>query len=316
MSWLVFLCGTWFVREAIEQGELWRLGTCLVLHGGLTHLALDTFFLGWMGPGESDGGSRRTPLSELVMHESSAGAAVLWSNTLLRWLLQMLVSALCGPRGAGYAALCAYKARGHDNLLPTGEIVCYTCILLQEGSPACHFYCRHKVAADMPADWPRGKKVGPTAASAALRSSFAAAGIEALLGHSVFMYVYLFSGLAGSAAVTLLSDPSTPVAGATAATVGLVGAMVGYELRNVEVVKQSLKSRLSKAEDGKHGSSTLRKPWGAFGIVCLVLLLGGVPNSMMDNAAHAAGLLAGLGLGYFMGPSFTVVQVGHRVLAG
>eukprot|EP00775_Hariotina_reticulata_P003347 gene3347-3623_t len=170
-------------EAVMEQGELWRLGTCLVLHGGLTHLALDTFFLGWMGPG-----------------------------------------------------------------------------------------------------------------------------IEALLGHSVYMYVYLFSGLAGSAAVTLLSDPATPVAGATAATVGLVGAMVGYELRNVEVVKQSLKSRLSKAEDGKQGSSTLRKPWGAFGIVCLVLLLGGVPNNMMDNAAHAGGLLAGLGLGYFMGPSFTVVQ--------
>lgn len=35
----------------LESGESWRLFTSLVLHGGLTHLALDTFFLGWMGPG-------------------------------------------------------------------------------------------------------------------------------------------------------------------------------------------------------------------------------------------------------------------------
>lgn len=36
----------------LESGESWRLFTSLVLHGGLTHLALDTFFLGWMGPGK------------------------------------------------------------------------------------------------------------------------------------------------------------------------------------------------------------------------------------------------------------------------
>jgi hypothetical protein len=39
--------------EVLGHGESWRLLTSLLLHGGLTHLALDTFFLGWMGPGES-----------------------------------------------------------------------------------------------------------------------------------------------------------------------------------------------------------------------------------------------------------------------
>eukprot|EP00878_Enallax_costatus_P016357 GHUV01017157.1.p1 GENE.GHUV01017157.1~~GHUV01017157.1.p1 ORF type:complete len:266 (+),score=75.61 GHUV01017157.1:684-1481(+) len=51
-------------------------------------------------------------------------------------------------------------------------------------------------------------------------------GIEALLGHSAFLYIYVLSGLAGSAAVMLLSGGDDPTACATAASVGLVGAMV------------------------------------------------------------------------------------------
>jgi rhomboid protease GluP len=133
-------------------------------------------------------------------------------------------------------------------------------------------------------------------------------GIEALLGHGVFLYIYLLSGLAGSAAVMLFTDGDAPTACATAASVGLVGAMVGYELRNQEIVKQSIKSRHSKAEDGKQGNSTLRKPFGAFGVVCLMLALGFIPGSMVDNTAHVGGLLAGVGLGYTLGPSFTIIQ--------
>lgn len=83
---------------------------------------------------------------------------------------------------------------------------------------------------------------------------------------------------------------------------------MGYELRNQEIVKQSLKSRRSKAEDGKQGSSTLRKPFGAFGVVCLMLGLGFIPGSMVDNTAHVGGLLAGIGLGYTLGPNFTIIQ--------
>jgi membrane associated rhomboid family serine protease len=136
----------------------------------------------------------------------------------------------------------------------------------------------------------------------------AASGIEALLGHSVFIYIYLLSGLAGSSSVLLFSQNPDPISCATAATVGLVGGMVGYELANMEIVQKSLASRHSKAEDGKQGSSTLRKPWGAVGIVGLMLGLGMLPGSMVDNTAHIGGLLMGLALGYGMGPRFTLVQ--------
>jgi predicted membrane-bound spermidine synthase len=134
------------------------------------------------------------------------------------------------------------------------------------------------------------------------------AGIEALLGHSVFIYIYLISGLAGSSAVMLFSQNPDPVSCATAATVGLVGGMVGYELANMPIVQMSLASRRSKAEDGKHGSSTLRKPWGAVGVVGLMLGLGLLPGSMVDNTAHVGGLLTGLALGFLLGPKFTLVQ--------
>lgn len=133
-------------------------------------------------------------------------------------------------------------------------------------------------------------------------------GIEALLGHSVFIYIYLLSGLAGSSSVLLFSNSPDPISCATAATVGLIGGMVGYELANSEIVKKSLNSRRSKAEDGKQGSSTLRKPWAGVGIVCLMLGLGVLPGSMVDNTAHVGGLLTGLTLGYLMGPRFTLVQ--------
>lgn len=50
--------------------------------------------------------------------------------------------------------------------------------------------------------------------------------------------------------------------------------MVGYEAKNQAIVRQTLRSRHSKAEDGRAGTSTLRKPLGAFGLVCLMLGLG------------------------------------------
>lgn len=76
----------------------------------------------------------------------------------------------------------------------------------------------------------------------------------------------------------------------------------------MDIVKQSLGSRRSKAEDGKQGSSTLRKPFGAFGVVCLIVGLGFIPGSMVDNLSHVGGLLAGVALGYTLGPNFTIIQ--------
>jgi membrane associated rhomboid family serine protease len=62
--------------EVLGHGESWRLLTSLLLHGGLTHLALDTFFLGWMGPG---GTQRRTGAAvgqQTAMLAAAAAAAV------------------------------------------------------------------------------------------------------------------------------------------------------------------------------------------------------------------------------------------------
>lgn len=133
-------------------------------------------------------------------------------------------------------------------------------------------------------------------------------GIEALLGHGVFLYVWALSGAAGAAAVMLTAAPGGVYACASAGAVGLVGAMVGFELRNHAIVSASLAARTSKAEDGRAGSAALRKPLGAFGGVLLLLALGGMPGSMVSNAGHAAGLLAGVLLGHLLGPHFSLVQ--------
>jgi hypothetical protein len=109
-------------------------------------------------------------------------------------------------------------------------------------------------------------------------------------------------------ALLLGSSAVDPTVLSSAASLGLVGAMLGYEAANLDVVSRSLRSRRSMAEDGKQGSSTLRKPWGAVGIVALLLGLGLLPGSMVDNVSHAGGLAAGVALGFTMGPRFSLIQ--------
>ncbi|KAF8059755.1 LPA1 [Scenedesmus sp. PABB004] len=133
-------------------------------------------------------------------------------------------------------------------------------------------------------------------------------GIEALLGHGTFVLTYVLAGLAGGATVLLLGDGAVPVACASAASVGLVGAMLGFELRNTAVVRESLASRRSQADNGRTGGELLRKPLGAVGLVGLLLLLGVLHGSLIDNAAHAGGLVAGTGLGWLLGPHFSLIR--------
>lgn len=50
--------------------------------------------------------------------------------------------------------------------------------------------------------------------------------LEPLLGHARFVALYLISGLGGSVAVVLLTDPLSPVVGASGAIFGLFGALL------------------------------------------------------------------------------------------
>ena len=55
--------------------------------------------------------------------------------------------------------------------------------------------------------------------------------LENVLGRPRFLALYLVSGIAGSAAVMLLSDPNTPTLGASGAIFGLVGAVAVVVLK-------------------------------------------------------------------------------------
>ncbi|MEU9299023.1 rhomboid family intramembrane serine protease [Streptomyces sp. NPDC048269] len=66
--------------------------------------------------------------------------------------------------------------------------------------------------------------------------------LEAALGRSRYLAVYLLSGLGGSALVYLLTEPNTPTLGASGAVFGLLGATVvlarrlRYEMRPVIIM--------------------------------------------------------------------------------
>jgi membrane associated rhomboid family serine protease len=61
--------------EVLGHGESWRLLTSLLLHGGLTHLALDTFFLGWMGPGAQQAMAAAAAAQQAAVPAAAAAAA-------------------------------------------------------------------------------------------------------------------------------------------------------------------------------------------------------------------------------------------------
>jgi membrane associated rhomboid family serine protease len=64
--------------------------------------------------------------------------------------------------------------------------------------------------------------------------------LEAVLGRLRFTLLYLLSGLLGSAAVYLFSDPATPTLGASGAIFGLMGALLVIALKAGADVSQLL----------------------------------------------------------------------------
>ena len=93
--------------------------------------------------------------------------------------------------------------------------------------------------------------------------------LEQLLGRWRFLALYLISGFAGSVGVLLLSDPLTPVVGASGAIFGLMGAFLVIQRRLGGDAKQLLV------------------------LVGINLVIGFIPGMNIAWQAHLGGLIGG-----------------------
>ncbi|GBF90508.1 rhomboid family intramembrane serine protease [Raphidocelis subcapitata] len=126
---------------------------------------------------------------------------------------------------------------------------------------------------------------------------------EALLGHGPFLSIYFLAGLTAAGTSLLFGPVDVATAGATGALMGIIGAMLGYELANKEL--------RSHGELGRGSRRQIGSPWGAGALAGCALLLGVLPSTSVlsvDDAAALAGALAGAWLGYAVGPKFTVAR--------
>ena len=136
---------------------------------------------------------------------------------------------------------------------------------------------------------------------------------EAVLGHWTFLSIYLLSGLSGSV-TTLLCGSAEPTAGATTAMLGVVGAMIGYELQNKATLHQQVRGRRAAAASDAPFSSMKQRGWisrpvAGLGLLGVTLLLGMLPQGIpSDNAGHLGGIAAGVVLGYLLGPQYAMTR--------
>jgi len=114
--------------------------------------------------------------------------------------------------------------------------------------------------------------------------------VETLFGHRRFLMVYFASGLGGSLMSVLLGSYYGTSVGASGAIFGLFGVLIVFFYR--------YRSRLT---DGG------REFWRSliFSAV-MVLAVGFIPGSIIDNWGHLGGLLVGAGLAWGMNPSQSV----------
>jgi rhomboid protease GluP len=108
--------------------------------------------------------------------------------------------------------------------------------------------------------------------------------LERLLGRTLYLLVYLGSGVLGGIVSILWNGDKAWSAGASGAVFGVYGAVLGYMLRE----KDALPKTFYK--------STLK---GTL-IFAVYNLAFGLMIPRIDNSAHIGGLLAGLGLGWLV----------------
>ncbi|MEI6046170.1 MAG: rhomboid family intramembrane serine protease [Chloroflexota bacterium] len=120
--------------------------------------------------------------------------------------------------------------------------------------------------------------------------------LEALFGPARYTMIFFLSGLTGSIASYGLHDQVLAV-GASGAIFGLLGATIGYFLRQ-------------RDKFGVFGRSYLKNLLATAALNFVLLLL--IPG--VDNLAHGGGLVGGLVLGYLCSPLYDFSQTPNRRL--
>ena len=106
---------------------------------------------------------------------------------------------------------------------------------------------------------------------------------ERLFGSAAFLFIYLFAGLCGSLG-SLLWHPLINSAGASGAIFGVLGALLAFMINP--------RTRIPAHIAAAQRNSAL--------IFIAYNLFNGFAHAGIDNAAHIGGLLAGIGMGWFL----------------
>ena len=118
--------------------------------------------------------------------------------------------------------------------------------------------------------------------------------VEQRYGAARFLAVYVAAGLGGSIASFAFNNPYQPSVGASGAILGLIGALMVDLYRS----KDSPNTRMQLAGMWR---------WLAFifgiGIASQILSALGIRFILIDNYAHAGGLILGAAIGFGLGPA-------------
>jgi rhomboid protease GluP len=104
--------------------------------------------------------------------------------------------------------------------------------------------------------------------------------VEQIYGASRMLVIYFVSTIAGFYLSYLWT--AAPSVGASAAIMGLIGAMIALSMHHRSAVTAAIRATYIR--------------W-----VVYILLIGLLPGLAIDNAAHVGGLAAGFGIAYFAG---------------